>query len=138
MSDKTNLIFPELSYQIIGCSYDVFNQIGGGHKELVYQKAMNIALQGKNLKFEEQLYYPIKYNDVVISKSFFDFCVDEKVVVELKSSTRFTKANYDQVLDYLNRSKLKLALLISFGTNEVRCKRVVNFEQVNKTGADNK
>ena len=99
MIHKKDLIYPELSYQIIGCAYDVFNQIGGGHKELVYQKAMEISMKQKQLGFTEQLYYPVKFNDIVISKNFFDFCVDEKIVVELKSSNRFTKANYDQVLD---------------------------------------
>lgn len=131
MLERKDLIFPELSYKIIGCAYDVFNSIGGGHKEVVYQKAMFVALKEIGLNFTEQLYYPVKYNNVVVGKNFFDFHVEEKIIVELKSTSRFTKPHYDQVLNYLNVSDIKLALLISFGKEEVRCKRVVNFKTIN-------
>jgi len=49
---------------------DVFNSIGGGHKEIIYQKAMSLALKEKNLVDAEQKYYPVKYKDVVIGKNF--------------------------------------------------------------------
>lgn len=130
MLERNDLIYPELSYKIIGCAYDVFNSIGGGHKEAVYQKAMNIALKEKNLVVKEQHYYPVKYKNEVVGKNYFDFFVEDKIIVELKSLGRFSKANYDQALNYLNVSNLKLALLISFGTEEVRCKRVVNFQTI--------
>ncbi|HEY0030863.1 MAG TPA: GxxExxY protein [Bacteroidia bacterium] len=129
--EKKDLVFPELSYKIIGCAYDVFNSIGGGHKEIVYQRAMALSLKGKGLAFTEQFYYPVKFNDITVGKNFFDFNIDEKIVVELKSANRFTKPHYDQVLNYLHVSGVKLALLISFGSEEVRCKRVVNFKTVN-------
>ena len=68
------------------------------------------------------------FESVVIGKNFFDFLVDDKIIVELKSLSRFTKANYDQTLRYLNVSELKLALLLNFALEEVKCKRVVNFK----------
>ncbi len=92
---------------------------------------MCIALKDRGLIFTEQLYYPVKFNNIVVAKNFFDFCVEEKIVVEIKSAGRFTKANYDQVLNYLNVSNLKLALLISFTNEEVRCKRGINFKTIN-------
>ncbi len=53
MLNRSDLIYPELSYKIIGCAYEVFNSIGGGHKEIVYQKAMDIAFKRKrNKQFE--------------------------------------------------------------------------------------
>jgi GxxExxY protein len=129
---KKDLVYPDLSYQIIGCAFDVFNNIGGGHKEVVYQKAMSIALKEKGLAYTEQSYYPVKFKNVLVGKNFFDFFIDNKIVVELKSSNRFTKSNYDQVLNYLTVSNVKLALLISFGSEEVRCKRVVNFQALSQ------
>jgi len=92
MLEKKDIIYPELSYKIIGCSFDVFNSIGGGHKEIVYQKALCIALKGRGLIYTEQLYYPVKFNNIVVAKKFFDFCVEEKIVVEIKSAGRFTEA----------------------------------------------
>ena len=127
---KGKLIYPDLSYSIIGCAYDVFNQIGGGHKELVYQKAMKESLIMKRLKHKEQVFYKVKYGEKTVGKNFFDFLVDEKVLVEIKSLSKFSKANYDQVLNYLHVAKLKLALLINFTSKQVEVKRVVNFDLI--------
>ena len=134
---RKDLIYPELSYQIIGCAFEVFNEVGGGHKESVYQKAMSIAFQKKNLKFQEQLYFPLKFKDNLVGKNFFDFNVEEKIIVELKARTRFSKADYTQVLEYLNDKKLKLSLLINFTLTEVICKRVINFAALNSEFRNN-
>ena len=125
---KKDLLYPELSYQVVGCTYEVFNEIGGGHKEKAYQNAMQISLTSKNIKFSEQLYFPVLFKGQVIEKGYFDLFVDEKIIVELKSLGRFTKGHIDQVINYLNNSGIKLALLISFGQDEVRVKKLINFK----------
>ncbi len=127
---RNDLIYPELSYKIVGCAYEVFNELGGGHNEIVYQKALGISFINNKLTHKEQVFYPLTFKDITIGRNFFDFLVDEKIIVEIKSLSRFTKGHYDQVLKYLNTSALKPALLISFGPNEVRVKRVVNFSIV--------
>lgn len=66
---------------------------------------MGLALKEKGIIYTQEHYYPVKFNNEVVGKNFFDFYVDEKIVVELKSANRFTKSNYDQVLNYLNVSK---------------------------------
>lgn len=124
---KEDLIYPELSYKIIGCAYEVFNEIGGGHRESAYQKALSLAFIKAGLNIKEQKYIPVKFIGVAVEKGFLDYFVEEKIVVEIKSLGYFTKGNYDQVLNYLNNSGSKLALLITFGRNEVRYKLVVNF-----------
>ena len=134
---RKDLVFPELSYEIIGCAFEVYNEVGGGHKESVYQKAMSIAFQKKNLQFQEQLYFPIKFKGNLVGKNYFDFNVEEKIIVELKARTRFSKADYEQVLEYLNDKKFKLALLINFTLNEVVCKRVINFNAVDSQFRNN-
>ena len=128
---RNDLVYPDLSYKIIGCAFEVFNEIGSGHKELAYQKALNISFKNSGLSTKEQVYYPLTFKDEVIGRNYFDFLVDDKIIVEIKSLSKFTKGHYDQVLNYLNTSGLKLALLISFGSEEVKCKRVVNFKTIN-------
>ena len=125
---KKDLLYPELSYKIVGCAYEVFNEIGGGHKEKAYQNAMSIALTSQLIAFTEQHYFPILFKGAVVEKGFFDFFIEGKVIVELKALGRFTKGHIDQVINYLNNSEIKLALLISFGQDEVRVKRIVNFK----------
>jgi len=123
---KQDLIYPELSYEIVGAAYEVANQLGGGHLEKFYQKAMAIELEKRKINFTEQVYYSLKYKDEVIGKHFFDFLAEEKIVVELKKNNHFSKAHIEQVLQYLKTSKLKLALLINFSGETVIHKRIVN------------
>src|SRR3972149_6452838 len=139
MTNK-NLLFPELSYKIVGCAFEVFNEIGGGHKEITYHKAFGIALHNVPLSYKENLYYPIKFHDVTVEKGYFDYLIEEKIVVELKSRDVFLKKDFEQLTNYLNNSKLKLGILIAFGKTQVKYKRVLNTVLLNKekevTGSD--
>jgi GxxExxY protein len=123
---RDDLVYPELSYQIIGCAYEVFNELGFGHAEKIYQKAMSLALKNASLNYNEQLYTPLKFKAAVVGKKFFDFLVEDKIIVELKKNHFFSKANIDQVNEYLKSRDLKLALLINFTSKGVVYKRLVN------------
>lgn len=123
---RTDLIYPELSYKIIGCAFDVYNSIGGGHREEYYQRALAESFSKQNLKFSQQINFPLKYKDKIIGKSFLDFLLDDKIVVEIKKGEHFSKTNIDQVMEYLKLSNLKLAILINFGNQGVMFKRIIN------------
>ncbi len=125
---RRDLVSPELSYKIVGCAFDVHNSIGSGHPEKYYQKALAASLKKAGLVFEEQVYSPLKYKDVVIGKNFFDFLIDKKIIVEIKKGKHYAKKNIDQVMEYLKTSGLKLALLIHFGNESVGFQRVINFD----------
>lgn len=131
-TEKSDLLYPELSYKIIGCAFDVYNEIGGGHKELVYHKALLVAFKNAGLNVKNELPYSVKFQNVSVGKNYFDFLVEEKIVIEIKSADRFTKANFDQLTNYLVVSNLKLGLLISFGRTAVKHTRVLNIELLNK------
>jgi GxxExxY protein len=118
---RSDLVYPELSFEIVGCAYSVFNELGGGLKESVYQKAMAINFRNKKWNYKEQFYSGEK-----IGKRFLDFLIDEKVIVELKRGGRYSKAHIDQVFEYLKISNLQLAILINFGSDSVIFKRIVN------------
>ncbi len=123
---KKDLLYPELSYQIVGCAYDVFNELGFGHPEKFYQRAFAEALKIRKLSFTEQHYSPVKFKEKLVGKMFFDFLVDEKVIIELKKNANFSKQNIDQVNQYLKTTGLQLAILINFSSTGVIYKRMVN------------
>ena len=125
---RDDLIYPELSYKVIGCAFDVYNVLGEGHHEKYYQRALAEALKEKKLKTIEQVYYPVVFNKKVVGKNFFDFLIDDKLIVEIKKGNNFSKKHIDQVLEYLKTSKIKLAILINFGSTEVSFKRIINFD----------
>ena len=123
---RNDLVYPELSYQLVGCAYEVFNELGFGYHEKYYQRAYAISLKSKNLTFKEQVYFPLKFKETIVVKSFLDFLVEEKVIVELKKDNRFSKQHIDRVNDYLKVSEIKLALLINFTRAGVVYMRLLN------------
>ncbi len=123
---RTDLIYPELSYKIVGCAFDVYNSIGSGHHEKYYQRALAEAFSGQKLSFNQQVNFPLKYKEKIIGRNFLDFLVDNKIVVEIKKGEHFSKTHIDQIMEYLKLSNLKLAILINFGIQGVVFKRIIN------------
>jgi GxxExxY protein len=125
---RDDLVYPELSYEIIGCAYEVWDELGYGHMEKIYQKALGVSFRSKKISFEEQVHYSLKFKDELVGRGFLDFLVDKKVIVELKKEQNFSKANITQVLNYLKLSDLKLAILINFTKDGMKFKRIINIE----------
>lgn len=123
-----DLIYPELSFKIVGCTFEVYNELGFGHSEKVYQKALALSFKKHNLIFKEQVYFPVKFQGEVVGKGYCDFLIEEKIIVELKKNDRFSKANIDQVNQYLKSSGLKLGILVNYTSTGAIFKRLVNIK----------
>ncbi len=123
---RGDLVHPELSYQIVGALYDVYNAIGPGHLERVYQKAVTEALKERGLSFNEQIQADLVYNGKPVGKYILDFLIENVVVLELKQGDRFRRFNIEQVVAYLKASNLKLAILANYTTQGVLFRRIVN------------
>lgn len=123
---REDLLFPELSYKIVGCAFEVYNELGGGHRESYYQRALAESFKDSKLDFQEQVYYPLRFQSKVIGKGFFDFLVENKIIVEIKKGSRYSIRHVNQVFDYLKLSNLQLAILLNFGSEEVSFKRIIN------------
>lgn len=123
---RTDLLYPELSYKIIGALFEVFNKLGPGYLEKYYQNAIAVSLKESGLKFKEQVYAPLIFKDIKIGKCFFDFLVEDKIVLELKVGDRFSKHDIEQIHSYLKVNDLKLGLLVNFTSQGVRFKRIIN------------
>ena len=72
---ENKLIYPELSYKIIGAAFNVYNELGWGQKEVIYQKALVKELTKQDLKFEREKYVNIKYQNEKIGGEFLDFVI---------------------------------------------------------------
>jgi len=118
-----------LSYRIIGCAFDVYNELGAGHLERYYQNALKVAFKKEGLRFDEQVYYPLLYKNELVGKGYLDFCIEDKIIVEIKKGNKFSKKHIDQVLEYLKTGKLELGILINFGSSSVAFRRIVNIEK---------
>jgi len=120
-----DLIYPELSYKIIGILYKVYNMIGGGYQEKHYQKAIKGELFVQKIPFLEQVRTDLTYNGRMIGRYYLDFIIDHKVVLELKTTPVFAVKDIMQVLNYLKQSDLKLGILASLNRNNIMFKRIL-------------
>jgi GxxExxY protein len=123
---RNDLLYPELSYKINGILFDVFRQMGGGHREKYYQTAIRNSFIKSGIKFGEQVYVPVKFNEDVVGKYFLDFLIEDKIVLELKRGNIIAINNISQVKEYLSALRLKLAIIASFTYNGVKINRILN------------
>lgn len=128
LNNKTDLVYPELSYKIVGLLYEVYNELGYGYQEKYYEKALAEAFKQEGLNYQEQLHIPLTFKNSKIGDYFLDFLVDDKIVVELKKGDRFSKKNIEQVYGYLKAKNLKLGILAQFATDGMKFKRIVNIK----------
>lgn len=123
---RDDLVYPELSYKIVGILFDVYNKLGYGYQEKHYEKAVALAFNSAGLKYKEQLPVPLNFDGKNIGKYFIDLLVEDKIVVELKRGERVAKGNIDQILNYLKTTRLQLGILAQFTSNGVKFRRIIN------------
>ena len=121
-----DLIYKEEAFEIIGVCMEVHRILGKGLLEIVYKDAVEYEFKKREIPYEREKEYPVKYKDVILPHSFnADFVVRDKIILEVKSKSVFVNADMAQTINYLRLSKLKLGLLINFGTTSLEYKRVV-------------
>ena len=123
---RKDLLYPELSYKLIGILYEVYNELGYGHQEKYYEKAIEIALKNANINYKKQLYVPLKFQGQKIGNYFLDFLIENKIILELKRGDKFSKKNIEQVYGYLKVNNLHLGIIAQFTAINLKFKRIIN------------
>ncbi|OGY59763.1 MAG: hypothetical protein A3B23_03580 [Candidatus Colwellbacteria bacterium RIFCSPLOWO2_01_FULL_48_10] len=126
IKSDSELIFPELSYKIIGAAFKVFNELGWGLPEKNYGLALEKELQDQNVACKKEIYIPIKYKTSNIGKYYADFIIEGKILLELKVVTKLGYTQARQLLGYLRSAGIKLGILIYFTKDGVKYRRVIN------------
>lgn len=119
----------EISYQIRGAIFKVYNELGPGLLESIYQAALVYELNKRGLKVRKEVPIPVIYDGIKLDVNFrLDLLVENKVILELKSIEKLKRVHYKQLMTYLNITGLKLGLLVNFNTDDIMnsIKRVVN------------
>ena len=110
------LLYSELTYAINGAAFQVYNKLGHGFLETVYQEALEIEFQRRNIPYEREKELKITYDGVELKQTYkADFVCYDKIIVELKSVNAIDDAHRSQVYNYLHATGLKLGLLYNFG-----------------------
>jgi len=122
----TDIIFKEESYKIIGAAIEVHKELGAGFVEPVYQEALEIEFNNQNIPYYREKNLNIFYKRQKLVKHYLaDFVCYENIIVELKALSELRGDHEAQLLNYLKASKMKLGLLINFGTKSLQYKRLV-------------
>ena len=125
---RKDLIYPELCYRIIGILFKVWIEIGFGHKESFYQKAISQQLEEVRLFFKEQLPAKVQYKNKTVGIYYFDFLIEDKLILEIKVRNYFSKKDISQLYSYLKAKNLKLGIIAHFTNTGVKFKRIVNIK----------
>jgi len=120
-----DLLYEDITYKIRGACFAVKKSLGLGHKEIVYQKALEIEFRKIGLNFESQKVIDVLYDNQKVGTYIPDFIIEEKIIIELKSLPEIGKPQEEQLWSYLKGSKYQLALLVNFGSSDVTFKRIV-------------
>ncbi len=115
----------ELTEKIIGCAYKVYNTMGFGFLESVYEKCLMIELRKQGLEAQTQVPIVVHYEGEVVGEFVADIIVEDKVIVELKSVRAIVRAHEIQLVNYLVGTGKSVGLLLNFAEEKVEIKRKV-------------
>ena len=119
----------QLFYQIRGAIFEVYNTLGPGLLETVYEEALCFELHQRGLKVERQLEVPIRYKEASLSTPLrLDVIVEDQIIIELKSVKELLDVHYKQLLTYLRLMNKSLGILVNFNTDDISSsiRRVIN------------
>jgi len=109
------------TYKIIGCVYEVYNQLGPGLLERIYEEAMVRELRSKGFEVRNQVQVPVYYKGELLCPDLrLDLIVDNKLILELKSVVEYRKLFEKQLLTYLRLLNCEMGYVINFNTDNIR------------------
>ena len=118
-------LYNDEGYAIIGAAQKVYNTLGVGFVEAIYQEALEGEFKRRNIPYEREKELHINYDGIRLDKTFKpDFICYGKIIVEIKAVIELDNMNRSQVYNYLKASGLELGLLVNFGTTSLTYKRI--------------
>src|SRR5437868_3452327 len=114
-TDQHRLKHQDLTEKIIGIFYEVYNELGYGFLESVYENAMALALQQAGLTVHKQFSVPVWSRGQQVGDFRGDLAVDDRVILEFKAARTIERAHEAQLLNYLRATPLEIGLLLNFG-----------------------
>ena len=114
------------TYKIIGICMEVHKILGKGHSEKVYGDAIEFEFKSNEVKFQRESKFNIYYKEIVLPSYYFaDFVVFDEIILEIKAIQELSSSEIKQTLNYLAASQNKIGLLVNFGEDSLKYKRII-------------
>ena len=117
--------YKNVTETIIGCAYRVYNKMGFGFLESVYEKCLLIELHKAGMDAESQKPIVVYYDNEIVGEFVADIIVNNTIILELKSVRRVVKAHEVQLVNYLVATGKPIGLILNFGESKVEIKRKI-------------
>lgn len=121
---SVKILYRDLTEKIIKCFYNVYNELGGGFLESVYENSLTIEFESIGLSFESQKNINVFYKNDLVGEFIADMVVDNKILIEIKAVSILSPLHKAQLINYLRATGIKVGLLVNFG-NKLEFKRVI-------------
>jgi GxxExxY protein len=123
---KQNLIYKDECYAIVGACMEVHKTLGRGFSENVYKDALEFEFDKRLVPFEREKGYTVNYKEKILPHKFYaDFVVYDKIILEVKACKDIADEFLKQTLNYMAIAKSKLGIIVSFGGQSLKYKRLV-------------
>lgn len=124
----SNLFYQDESYNIRGALFSVYNELGCGFLERVYQDALEVEFRLRNIHYEREKLIQVMYKGHPLGEPYrADFVCYGKIIVELKSVSKILDVHRAQIINYLKATKMKLGFLVNFGEENIKIERIVRY-----------
>ncbi len=120
----SSILHKELTGSILKLFYEVYNELGYGFLEKVYQNALHNELKNNGFGVESQKQIKVYYKNIEVGEYYADLIVNDKVILELKATEAITEAHEFQLLNYLKSTNIEVGLLLNFGKKPEFCRKV--------------
>ena len=120
----TSLLHKSITYAILKVYYEVYNELGYGFLEKVYQNAMYFELKSLGYKVEAQKQIKVYFKKQLVGEYYSDLLVEDKVIVELKATELIMNVHVAQIMNYLKATPIEVGMLLNFG-EEPEFKRLI-------------
>lgn len=113
------IVYAQESYKIVGAAFEVYNKMGHGFLEAVYQECLELEFKKRGIPYEREKDIKIYYDGHELKQSYrADFVCYDKIIVELKAVSALDDAHHAQIYNYLHTTNMKLGILLNFGCSD--------------------
>lgn len=123
--------YQNLTHRIIKSFYTVYNDLGYGFLEKVYERAMLVELRNQGLVAMAQSPFVIRYRGEFVGRYLADIVVEDKVILEIKAVESLTDGHEAQLLNYLKETNIEIGLLMNFGKSPKILRRIYTNDRKN-------